>query len=167
MQSSETLNAEFGISGQLKFRDDPGGLVVAEIDNEHATASLCLQGAHLMTWQPKSETEPVIWLSRDVNRRVSNRSAAQSIAFQAARSGAQQVSVGSLRGGGTLEIVIDEPAARLQAATVAVTLFDAFGVEGSVERVTVVGDTVTVEVTVSDPAGDATGVGSAQARTGP
>ena len=109
----------------------------------------------------------VIWLSRDVNRRVSNRSAAQSIAFQAARSGAQQVSVGSLRGGGTLEIVIDEPAARLQAATVAVTLFDAFGVEGSVERVTVVGDTVTVEVTVSDPAGDATGVGSAQARTGP
>ena len=29
----------------------------------------------------------VIWLSRDVNRRVSNRSAAQSIVFQAARVG--------------------------------------------------------------------------------
>jgi len=30
-----------------------------------ATASLCLQGAHLMTWQPKSQAVPVVWLSRD------------------------------------------------------------------------------------------------------
>lgn len=65
MTTAQTLNNEFGIAGQLNFRDDPNGLVVAEIDNEHATASLCLQGAHLMTWQPKSQSEPVIWLSRD------------------------------------------------------------------------------------------------------
>ena len=65
MQSTQALNDEFGIPGQLSFRDDSGGLVVAEVDNEHATASLCLQGAHLMTWQPKGEAEPVIWLSRD------------------------------------------------------------------------------------------------------
>ena len=31
----------------------------------------------------------LVWLSRDVNRVVANRSAAQSIAFQAARAGAQ------------------------------------------------------------------------------
>ena len=41
----------------------------------------------------------VIWLARDVNRSVSNRSAAQSIAFQAARSAAQQVGITSLREG--------------------------------------------------------------------
>ena len=27
--------------------------------------SLCLQGAHLMTWQPRSQAVPVVWLSRD------------------------------------------------------------------------------------------------------
>jgi hypothetical protein len=31
----------------------------------------------------------VVWLARDVDRAISNRAAAQSIAFQAARSGAQ------------------------------------------------------------------------------
>ena len=33
----------------------------------------------------------VIWLASDVNSRVADRSAAQSVAFQAARAGAQQV----------------------------------------------------------------------------
>ena len=39
-----------------------------------------------------------IWLARDVNQRVSDRSALQSVAFQAARSGAQQIDLGGLRG---------------------------------------------------------------------
>ncbi|OGS91535.1 MAG: D-hexose-6-phosphate mutarotase [Gallionellales bacterium GWA2_60_18] len=64
MATAQQLDAQFGIPGQLAFRDD-AGLVVAEIDNAQATASLCLQGAHLMTWQPKSQAEPVVWLSRD------------------------------------------------------------------------------------------------------
>jgi D-hexose-6-phosphate mutarotase len=59
------LNAQFGIDGQLSFRDDASGLVIAEISNPQATASLCLQGAHLMTWQPGSQSVPVVWLSRD------------------------------------------------------------------------------------------------------
>jgi D-hexose-6-phosphate mutarotase len=59
------MNQQFGITGQLTFRDDASGLVVAEINNAQATASLCLQGAHLMSWQPKSQSKPVIWLSRD------------------------------------------------------------------------------------------------------
>ena len=54
MSTAQQLNAEFGIDGQLNFREDASGLVVAEINNAQATASLCLQGAHLMTWQPKS-----------------------------------------------------------------------------------------------------------------
>jgi hypothetical protein len=109
----------------------------------------------------------LIWLSRDVNRRVANRSAAQSIAFQAARSGAQQVSVRDLRGGSSPVVVIDEVAAREQAAHVAGRLFDAFGVDGSIDRIAVTVDSVTVEITIFDPAGSVTGLGSARAEAGP
>jgi len=108
----------------------------------------------------------VIWLSRDVNRRVSNRSAAQSIAFQAARSGAQQVDVGSLREGGDVPVVIDEPSAREHALRIADRLFDEYGLDGTVMRVGVDGVTVTVEVRISDPVGDVVGVGSARAEVG-
>jgi D-hexose-6-phosphate mutarotase len=59
------LNTQFGIKGQLSFREVAGGLVVAEINNALGSASLCLQGAHLMTWQPKSQAVPVVWLSKD------------------------------------------------------------------------------------------------------
>ncbi len=65
MVTAQQLNSQFGISGQFGFREDASGLVVAEISNAQATASLCLQGAHLMTWQPRSQTLPVVWLSRD------------------------------------------------------------------------------------------------------
>jgi len=65
MSTAQELNAQFGISGHLSFRTDASGLVVAAIENSSATASLCLQGAHLMTWQPKSQAVPVVWLSRD------------------------------------------------------------------------------------------------------
>ncbi|MDT8376976.1 MAG: D-hexose-6-phosphate mutarotase [Mariprofundaceae bacterium] len=57
-----TLNNAFGIAGQLAFRDAGDGFIVADIDNGHCTASVAMQGAHLMTWNPKGE-EPVIWMS--------------------------------------------------------------------------------------------------------
>ncbi|MFA6970260.1 MAG: D-hexose-6-phosphate mutarotase [Gallionella sp.] len=59
------LNTQFGINGQLKFIEDASGLIVAEINNALGSASICLQGAHLMSWQPKSQAVPVVWLSRD------------------------------------------------------------------------------------------------------
>lgn len=65
MTTAQQSNTQFGINGQLKFREDASGLIVAEISNRLATASLCLQGAHLMTWQPRSQKQPVVWLSRD------------------------------------------------------------------------------------------------------
>ncbi|HEU0282925.1 MAG TPA: D-hexose-6-phosphate mutarotase [Gallionella sp.] len=65
MTTAQQLNAQFGINGQLAFREDVSGLIVAEISSLQATASLCLQGAHLMAWQPRSQSVPVIWLSRD------------------------------------------------------------------------------------------------------
>lgn len=48
----------------------------------------------------------VVWLARDVDRAISNRAAAQSIAFQAARSGAQQIDVVVLRSTGS--VVLEE-----------------------------------------------------------
>lgn len=65
MTTAQQLNTQFGIEGQLNFREDESGLVIAEIDNAQATALLCLQGAHLMEWKPKSQAVPVVWLSRD------------------------------------------------------------------------------------------------------
>ncbi|MFZ5523655.1 MAG: D-hexose-6-phosphate mutarotase [Pseudomonadota bacterium] len=70
MITAQQLNTQFGIDGQLSFREDASGLVVAEIDNEKATAALCMQGAHLMSWRPKSQAVPVVWLSRDAKLAV-------------------------------------------------------------------------------------------------
>ena len=65
MTTAQQRNTQFGLKGQLSFREDVSGLIIADINNTQATASLCLQGAHLMTWQPKSQPVPVVWLSRD------------------------------------------------------------------------------------------------------
>lgn len=70
MTTAQQLNTQFGINGQLNFREDASGLIVAEINNALGSASLCLQGAHLMTWQPKSQSVPVVWLSRDTKPAV-------------------------------------------------------------------------------------------------
>lgn len=65
MTTATQLNSQFGIPDQLFFREDVSGLIIAEINNRQASASLCLQGAHLMTWKPRNQSVPVIWLSRD------------------------------------------------------------------------------------------------------
>jgi len=57
------LNQRFGISNHLNFTEIAGGLIAAKIHNAHASASIALQGAHLMTYQPNGE-EHVIWLSK-------------------------------------------------------------------------------------------------------
>ena len=107
----------------------------------------------------------VIWLARDANRSVSNRTAAQSIAFQAARSGAQQLAVAPLRQGA--EVRVDAGAARRAAESTAADLFAGYHVEGHVISVAVVPPgTVEVEVRISDPAGDVTGVAAASAEAG-
>ncbi len=49
---------------------------------------------------------------------------------------------------------------------IAERLFDEYDVDGSVLRISVVDVTVTVEVQISDPAGDVIGVGSARAEVG-
>ena len=63
-------------------------------------------------------------------------------------------------------MVIDEPSAQEHARRVADRLFDEYRLDGSVLAVTVDGVTVTVEVRISDSAGDVVGVGSAGAEAG-
>lgn len=108
----------------------------------------------------------VIWLSRDVNRVVTNRSAAQSIAFQSARAGAQQVEIDSLRSSERAELVIDEFLAREAVGDAVDRFFVSYGVSGT-WSMTIDGDIVTVSVTVEDPSGDQTATGSVQAQAGP
>ena len=59
------LNDRFAIPFKLRFKTVGEGLVVADISNAHATASICLQGGHLLSWRPVSSSEPVIWMSSD------------------------------------------------------------------------------------------------------
>jgi glucose-6-phosphate 1-epimerase len=55
--------ADAELAGNLRLVTDNNGLEYIEIDNQHATAKLALQGAHVMHWQPKSTAQPVLWLS--------------------------------------------------------------------------------------------------------
>ena len=55
--------SRFAIAGQLQFRALPNGLIFAEIDNAGGTATVCLQGAHLTSFRPKDQPEPVVWVS--------------------------------------------------------------------------------------------------------
>lgn len=57
----------------IKLTEDDSGLKYIEIDNSLATAKIALQGAHVMQWQPRSEKQPVLWLS-DHARYVEGRS---------------------------------------------------------------------------------------------
>lgn len=57
----------------IKFVRDNAGLDYIEIDNDYATAKIALQGAHVMAWQPKSQKNPVLWLSNNA-RYVQGRS---------------------------------------------------------------------------------------------
>jgi glucose-6-phosphate 1-epimerase len=62
MQLAE-LNQRFAIANHVRFQEGEGGLIMAEVANAHGAARIALQGAHLVTWQPKGE-EPVIWVSK-------------------------------------------------------------------------------------------------------
>lgn len=62
LQSVATLNEQFGLGTELVFATVSDGLIVATIKNCHATASIAIQGAQILTWAPQRE-KPVIWLS--------------------------------------------------------------------------------------------------------
>ena len=108
----------------------------------------------------------MVWLARDVDRGVSNRSAAQSIAFQAARSGAQSASIADLRNNADAG-AIDEPTARRAATATADALFASYDVDGSITSIEVDGDRVAVTVEITDGSVTVTGAGTVRAERAP
>jgi hypothetical protein len=108
----------------------------------------------------------LVWLARDVDRSVSNRSTAQSIAFQAARSGAQASLVPDLRAGRGI-VGVDEAAARSAAASTAAALFDSYDVAGSITSIDVDVDAVTVSLTITDAGITVTGLGTVRSERAP
>lgn len=112
----------------------------------------------------------LVWLARDVDRGVSNRSAAQSIAFQAARAGAQATDLAALRDDGVgpdATVAVDPAVARQAAERTARTLFSSYGLDGSVTSIRVDGDRVEVVVTVTDAGVTVTGAGTVRAERAP
>ncbi len=58
----QSLNRRFALAGHLQFKAGPGGLAVADINNEHAAATVVLPGAHVLSFQPRGQ-RPVLWAS--------------------------------------------------------------------------------------------------------
>lgn len=106
----------------------------------------------------------LVWLARDVDRGISNRSTANSVAFQSARSAAQAAYPQGLRDGG--EPSIDVIGANAAAASTATQLFGEYGVIGTVEiQVTI--DSVTAFVTITDGGIIATGEAIVESQRAP
>lgn len=105
----------------------------------------------------------IIWLGRDVSQSVALRSTAQSIAFQAARAGSQEVVVGGLRNGVETTVSLDQEAAKQTAVERADEMFMLYAVDGEVISVAIdADDNITVTVRLSGQTGlTATGVGTA------
>ena len=57
------MAVDFKIKPQLKVTQDENGLEYIEIENNLAVAKIALQGAHIVSWKPKAEKHPVLWVS--------------------------------------------------------------------------------------------------------
>jgi glucose-6-phosphate 1-epimerase len=63
MATVAELNDRFGLRGAVRFDGGPGGLTLATIASDAASAEIYLQGAHVTAWQPRSAEHPVLFLS--------------------------------------------------------------------------------------------------------
>lgn len=63
MIHSQLAKNKVGISAGVTQYEDEHSLQFLSVENSLATATIALQGAHVMHWQPKTATEPVLWLS--------------------------------------------------------------------------------------------------------
>ena len=66
-KTSKQLNKEFSYKNGnyfLHFKNGPDDIPVIEINNMFASATISLQGAHVLSWKPVGEKD-VIWLSDD------------------------------------------------------------------------------------------------------
>jgi glucose-6-phosphate 1-epimerase len=63
MENLKLLDINLSLDPSIHLYQDASGLKFLQIKNDLCTASMALQGGHVMTWQPKHEKEPVLWLS--------------------------------------------------------------------------------------------------------
>jgi len=63
--SIETLNADYGLAGQLKFMEGNGGFPVIEIENSKARAAISVYAGQVLSFQPKSESDDLMFLSEN------------------------------------------------------------------------------------------------------
>ena len=61
--SIEQLNTDYGIAGQLKFVEGKGGFPVIEIENTLARALISVYGGQVLSFQPVTEPEDLMFLS--------------------------------------------------------------------------------------------------------
>lgn len=59
-----SLNNKFAIGTELIFKQLSSGTTLIEIDTPQATATISLEGGQVVTWHPKSQAEPVLWVSK-------------------------------------------------------------------------------------------------------
>jgi D-hexose-6-phosphate mutarotase len=57
------LNTQYALGQHIRFAEGPGGLPIAEIRNGLATATVALQGAHVLAFQPHGQ-QPALFVSR-------------------------------------------------------------------------------------------------------
>ncbi len=63
MSQLNDLKLRFAGAGFLDFNEKAPGFIAVDVKTPFSTASIALQGAHVMTWQPRGQ-KPVIWLSK-------------------------------------------------------------------------------------------------------
>ncbi|MBD1387976.1 D-hexose-6-phosphate mutarotase [Neiella sp. HB171785] len=59
------LQSRYQNLAQLSFAETDSGLVMVTINNDFASAAVCLHGAHVCAFQPRGQ-QPLLWLSKDV-----------------------------------------------------------------------------------------------------
>ena len=106
----------------------------------------------------------LVWLARDVDRGISNRSTANSVAFQAARSGAQAAFATPLRQGA--EPTIDVAGAIAAGTDTATRLLERYDVSGTTQ-ISVATATVTAIVVITDRGVTVTGQATVESRRAP
>ena len=63
MLSLEQLNSQFAINHELSFKQSEGDHIMIDIDNQYATARISPYGGQVLSYQPKGQTEDVLFLS--------------------------------------------------------------------------------------------------------
>lgn len=63
LDTLDVLKSRFAHADFLSFAEVAPGFITVKVTTAFSTATIALQGAHVMTWQPKGQ-KPVIWLSK-------------------------------------------------------------------------------------------------------